>query len=243
MARLSSLARNLTAETAFTVLAAGTGAEGAGQGRRRAGDRRQPVPEHAARQGRGHPGDRGEPDRLRPEPRPARVPGGRRAVRQRRVRLRRRRPRTSSSPRGRSRSSSTSPRRCSTPATACWSSARTSRPTSPTSSAGGPAPVLVPLAGRERVPAPRGRRRPVPGDRPEAARHLPELAAQPDRRRRHARRPGGDRRRRPRDRPDGLLRRALLPHGLAGAGTSRSWRSRGCSTTRSPPTPSASRTA
>ena len=65
---------NLTAETAFTVLAMARSLKAQGQGRRRAGDRRQPVPQHAARQGGRHPGDRGEPDRLRPEPGPARVP-------------------------------------------------------------------------------------------------------------------------------------------------------------------------
>ena len=216
--------------------------EGPGQGRRRAGDRRQPVPQHAARQGGGHPGDRGEPDRLLPEPGPARVPRGGRAVRQRPSSGSTRRPRTSWSPRGRSRSSSTSPRRCSTRATACWSSAPTSRPTSRTSSARARRRAGA-AAGRERVPAPRSGRRAVPGHRPEAPGRLPELAAQPDRGRRHPRGPRGDRRRRAGDRADGLLRRALLPHGLARPARVDPGASRGCSSTRWRPTPSASPTA
>ena len=44
-------------------------------------------------------------------------------------------------------------------------------------------------------------------------------------------------------RPDGLLRRAVLPHGLARPARVDPGRSRGCSTTRSRPTRSASRTA
>ena len=87
MPRLSSLASRPAPPRPPSPCWRRPAAQGAGQGRRRAGDRRQPVPEHAARQGGRHPGDRGEPDRLLPEPGPARVPRGRRAVRPRRVRL------------------------------------------------------------------------------------------------------------------------------------------------------------
>ncbi len=61
--------------------------EGRGQGRRRARDRRQPVSEHAARQGGGHPGDRGERDGLLSESGAARVSRGGGPVRLGRVRL------------------------------------------------------------------------------------------------------------------------------------------------------------
>ena len=72
-------------------------------------------------------------------------------------------------------------------------------------------------SGRERVPAPRrATSRDFLATDPQPRGDLPELAAQPDRRRRHQRRPGRDRRRGAGDRPDGLLRRALLPHGLGG---------------------------
>ena len=47
-----------------------------------------PFPSTPAAKAAGIRGDRGEPDRLRPEPRPPRVPGRRRPVGQRRVRLR-----------------------------------------------------------------------------------------------------------------------------------------------------------
>ena len=69
MPRLSRLASRPDGRDRLHRAGDGPGPEGPGQGRRRAGDRRQPVPDHAGRQGRGHPGDRGEPDRLRPEPR------------------------------------------------------------------------------------------------------------------------------------------------------------------------------
>ena len=49
---------------------------------------------------------------------------------------------------------------------------------------------------------------------PQAPGDLPQLAAQPDRRRGDPRGPGRDRRRGARHRADGLLRRAVLPHGL-----------------------------
>ncbi len=190
------------------------GPEGARQGRRRAGDRRQPVPQHAARQARRASGrsrrTRRATARAWGSPSSARRPPGS----SRPSSATRCRPRTSWSARGPSRSSSSSPRRCSTRATASWSSARSSRPTCPTSSAEATRAVLVPLAGRAAVPPIRRGRPALPGDRPEAAGDLPELAAQPDRRRGHPRGPGRDRRRGPRHRPDGLLRRAVLPHGL-----------------------------
>ena len=145
MPRLSALARNLTAETAFTVLALARALKAQGKDvvELEIGDSPFPSTPHA--KAAGIRAIEENQTGLRPEPRPARVPRGRGAVRQRRVRPRRRRPRTSWSPRGRSRSSSFSPRRSSTPATACWSSARTSRPTSPTSSAAARGPSLVPL--------------------------------------------------------------------------------------------------
>ena len=88
MIRLSTLAREPDRRDGVHRAGRWRGTlEGAGQGRGRAGDRRQPVPQHAARQGGGHPGDRGEPDGLLPEPGPARLPRGRGAVRRRRVRL------------------------------------------------------------------------------------------------------------------------------------------------------------
>ena len=107
--------------------------------------------------------------------------------------------------------------RCSTPATASWSSARSSRPTCRTSQRRGAEPVPRAAARRRTSSAPTS---------PTIAHFLetdaagegdlPELAPQPDRRRRHGRRPGGDRRRGPRDGHGGLLRRAVLPHGLGG---------------------------
>ena len=53
MPRLSALASHLHAEIGLHRAGRRAGAEGAGQGRRRAGDRRQPVPDDPARQSRG----------------------------------------------------------------------------------------------------------------------------------------------------------------------------------------------
>ena len=69
-------------------------------------------------------------------------------------------------------------------------------------------------AGGAGVPAVGRGRAELPGDRPAAAGDPAQLAAQPHRRRGDPRGPGGDRRRGARDRADGLLRRAVLPHGL-----------------------------
>ena len=111
------------------------GPEGQGEGHRRAGDRRQPV-SHARRT----PSRRGSWRSRRTRPATARAWGCPISARRppgssRPSSATRSRPRTSWSPRGPSRSSSISPRRCSTPATACWSSARSSRRMFPTSSA------------------------------------------------------------------------------------------------------------
>ena len=67
---------------------------------------------------------------------------------------------------------------------------------------------------RARVSAPGRGRQTLSGHRPEAARDLPQLTSQPDRRRGHPRRPGGNRRPGAGHRCDDLFRRALLPHGL-----------------------------
>ena len=175
-----------------------------------------PFPSTPHAKAAGHPGDRGEPDGLLPEPGPARLPRGGGAVRHGRVRLLGDGPRTSWSPRGPSRSSSTSPRRCSTRATGSWSSARTSRPMFPTSSAAGAGRCWCRSRSRtSSAPAPRTSAHFLATD-PKPRADLPQLAAQPDRRRGDPRRPGRDRRRRARHRADGLLRRALLPHGLGG---------------------------
>ncbi len=118
MLRLSTLARNLTAETAFTVLALARALKARGKDvvELEIGDSPFPSTPHAKAAGiraieenqTGYGPSLGLPEFRAAA---ARSVDGR-------VRPRRRRPRTSWSPRGRSRSSSTSPRRCSTPATA-----------------------------------------------------------------------------------------------------------------------------
>ena len=185
MPRLSTLARNLTAETAFTVLAMARALKAQGKDvvELEIGDSPFPSTPHAKAAGiraieenqTGYCPSLGLPEFRAAAARFVNDEFG----------YRRRRPRTSWSPRGRSRSSSTSPRPCSTPATASWSSARTSRPTSPTSSAGAPARCSS-----------RSRPRTGSGPRPSDVAHflatdpqprgdLPQLAAQPDRRRGH----------------------------------------------------------
>ena len=195
MPRLSYAGQNLTAETAFTVLAVARQPEGRGQGRRRAGDRRQPV------------------SRARRTPR-RRASG----------RSRRTRPATArawacpTSARRRPRSST--PSSAIRPSAENIVVASGAKPFEqffaealldpgdgvlvfsphfptyvPNLERRGARAVLAPLQGRERVPA-----RAVEdveqflADRPPAARDLPQLAAQPDRRRGHPRRPGRDRR-------------------------------------------------
>ena len=215
--------------------------ESAGQGRRRAGDRRQPLPQHAAAKAAGIQAIEENQTRYCPSlgcPSSARRPRGS----SRPSSASRLPPRTSSWPPGRRRSSSSSARRSSTRATACSSSARTSRPTFPTSSAGGRGPCWRRLRPEHDFRPQRRRRRALPGHRPAAPGDLPQLAAQPDRRRRH---PATTWPRSPivvRGTNYGLQRRAVLPHGLGGR-HARSSPSPACSTRPSRPTPSANRTA
>ena len=193
MIRLSALARNLTAETAFTVLALARSLKARGKDvvELEIGDSPFPSTPHAKAAGiraieenqTGYCPSLGLP----------RFREAAATVRRLRVRLSGRAREHRGRPRGRSRSSSTSPRRCSTRATASWSSAPTSRPTSPTSSAGGRARCWCRCRSSMRS-GPGPRTSALPGDRPAAARDLPELAAQPDRRRGDRRGPGGDRR-------------------------------------------------
>ena len=105
-----------------------------------------------------------------------------------------RRPRTSSSPRAPSRSSSTSPRRCSTPAMESWSSAPNSRHISRTSNAAARGRCWSRCSAENEFRPPREDVRQFLATT-QAAGDLPQLAAQPDRRRGDARRPGRDRRR------------------------------------------------
>ena len=241
MPRLSHLVGNLTAETAFTVLAIARALKAQGKDvvELEIGDSPFPSTPNAKRRASGRSRrTRRATARAWGSPSSARPPPGS----SRRSSATPRRPRTSWSARGPSRSSSSSPRRCSTRATGSWSSAPSSRPTSRTSSAAGRGPCWC-RCGRAGVPAVRRGRAAVPGHGPAAPGDLPQLAAQPDRRRGHPRGPGRDRRCGPGHRPDGLLRRAVLPHGLGRTSTRRSWPSRGCSSTRWRPTPSASRTA
>ena len=187
--------------------------EGQGEGRRRAGDRRQPVPEHAARQAGGHPGDRGERDRLLPEPGAARVSGGGGPVRLGRVRLfgdgrEHRRRLGRQAVRAVFRRGGARPGRRRSGLQPAVSDV-CAQPRAPRGTGRACA-----AQGRERV-SPVGRGRPaLPRHRSQTAGDLPQLAAQPDRRRGDARGPGRDRRRGARHRADGLFRRALLPHGL-----------------------------
>ena len=156
--------------------------QGTGQGRDRIADRRQPLSQHAQRRRGRNPGHPGRRHALLPVARPAVVPRGRRPQLPARIRdrhwagKRRRRP---PAPRC---SSSSSARRFSTPATPFWCSRRTSPPTAPTSTAAAPRRVQ-PVAAGEPVPARPRRCETLPERYAAGAGHLPELAAQPDRRR------------------------------------------------------------
>ena len=183
-AQLSDFARSLIVETAFNVLAVAKTLKARGQGRHRAADRRQPVRQHRRRP-RGAASRRSRTtSRTTARRRAAGVPRGGRASSCARSSASRPRPTTSSSARAPRSSSSSSARRSSTRATPCWCSARTSRPTCRTSSAAARAPCSRRLrqANEFRPDLDDVERFLADGRR--AAGDLPQLAAQPDRRRR-----------------------------------------------------------
>ena len=217
MPRLSTLARHLTAETAFTVLALARALKAQGKDvvELEIGDSPFPSTPHA--KAAGHPGDRGEPDGLLPEPGPARVPRGRRAVRRR----------PSSDYRGRAENivvaSGAKPfeqyfaEALLDPGDGVLVFSPHFPTYVPNLERRGARAVLVPLRAENAF-------------RPRAEDVAHFLATDPRPRAiflnsphnptggvATARGPGRDRRRRPRHRPGGLLRRAVLPHGLGGA--------------------------
>ena len=168
MPGLSSLARNLTAESAFTVLAAarvfGPRGKTSSSSRSATALFRRPRTRNRLESGRSKT-TRQATVRAWVCP----VFARRRPGLSRESLAIRSRPRTSSSARVPSRSSSILPRRCSTRATECWSSALSFRRTFPTSSARG-AGGSRPAASRARF-SPFGRGRPaVSLERSQAAR-------------------------------------------------------------------------
>ena len=227
-AQLSNFARSLSAETAFDVLAVAKTLKAAGKDviELQIGD--SPFPSTASARAAGIEAIEDEPDALLPLAGPALVPRGggassprgvRRPGRGRERRRRRRAPRCSSS---------SSARRSSTPATPCWSSARTSRPTCRTSSAAARAPCLTPLRQENDFRPDLERRRAV---RRATTRRRGRSSST-----RRTTRPAASR---PRTtcsgiadlvrgtQHRGLQRRAVLPHGLAAASTTRCWRQPG----------------
>ena len=206
--------RNLTAETAFSVLAMARRLKAQGKDvvELEIGDSPFPSTPNAKRAG--HPGDRGERDGLLPEPGTPRVPPGGGAVRHGRVRLRRdgreRRGRLGGQAvravlrRGGARPGRRRP--------GLQPAVPDLRPQPRSAAVRGPCWCRLQVE-REFRPSAEDVRR-LPGHRPAAAGDLAQLAAQPDRRRGDPRGPGRDRRRGARHRAVGLLRRAVLPHGL-----------------------------
>ena len=190
-AQLSDFARSLTVETAFTVLGRRQNAEGRGQGRRRAADRRQPVRQHGVRAG----GRRSRRSRTISRT-TARRPGCPSFARRPRISSER-----SSASRLRRRTSSSGPGAKMFEQFFCEAfldpgdGVLVFSPHFPTylpehraaRSARGPRAA----AAGERVPARPRRRRAVLREDPSPRGDLPQLAAQPDRRRRHRGGPDG----------------------------------------------------
>ena len=238
---LSSFARGLTAETAFDVLAVAKQAQGRRQGRDRAADRRQPVPEHApARSQAGQAAIDAGADALLPVARPARVPRDDRQDGEA----------PSSASRATAENVVVAPGAKPFEQFFCEAflepgrrgarlPARTSRPTSRTSTAAARSRSIVPLRQENALP-PRPRRTIERFVKTRAAGEgdLPQLAAQPDRRRRDEGRPRGHRRPRSRHATSRSSATSRTATWSGKGSTTACWPSRGCSTSASARTPS-----